>query len=218
MKYWIFNAEQVPTLNCDAADVWFQHDMGFSGNELEKYGEPLRKLKKGHTVLMYQNDKGFVGIGFVNDLWNEKAYQRKLVYIGCKFPEYRISIDWRYDLRETPFSIGWTSPRFLCSVEKPELVERIQNVIRWVSKEQSRNNFRFCNAVTGRVRTSGAPAHASFVAAFMPKVGRRRCRSWSPPYITTTRRNCGNYFGTVPKRLAIRLARGRAYFYDCAEY
>ncbi|WP_372719368.1 HNH endonuclease [Novipirellula sp.] len=134
VKYWIFNAEHVPTLGCDAADIWFQHNMGFSGNDWEKYGAPLRRLKVGHTVLMYQNDKGFVGIGFVKAPWNEKQYQRKLVYKGVDFPEYRISIDWKYDLRATPFTIGWTSPRFLCSVTKPELIERIREVIWSVAK------------------------------------------------------------------------------------
>lgn len=134
MKYWIFNAEQFHTLPCDAADVWFEHNMGFSGNEWDRYGEPLRKLDVGQTVLMYQNKKGFVGIGFVKAQWNEKPYQQKLVYKGADFPEYRISINWEYDLRETPFSIGWTSPQFLCSVEKPELIVRIQDVISLVSK------------------------------------------------------------------------------------
>ncbi len=113
MKYWIFNAEQFPTLPCDAADVWFEHNMGFSGNEWERYGEPLRKLEVGHTVLMYQNNKGFVGIGFVNAEWNEKQYQQKLIYKGADFPEYRVSIDWKFDLRNTPFSIGWASEHML---------------------------------------------------------------------------------------------------------
>jgi len=134
MKYWLFNAEQIPELGCDAADIWFQNNMGFSGNDRKTYGEPLGKMEVGDYVLMYQNDKGFVGIGMVLEPWNQKGYRQKLVYKRLDFPEYRISIDWQHDLRETPFDIGWTSPQFLCSVSKPELVARIEDVIRWASK------------------------------------------------------------------------------------
>lgn len=137
MNYWLFNAEENPALGGDAADVWFEHNMGFSGDDRAAYGEPLGKMEVGDIVLMYQNNKGFVGIGEVRQGWNGKGYRQKLVYKGCDFDEYRIDIDWRYDFRRTPFEIGYTSPRFLCSIQKPELLKRVEDVIRWASKGHS---------------------------------------------------------------------------------
>ncbi len=130
MKYWLFNAEQADGLQCDAADIWFENGMGFSGNDRKKYGEPLGKLKVGETVLMYQNQKGIVGIGTVAEPWDGKGYKQKQVYVTETFPEYRIRIDWEHDLRETPFELGWTASQFLCAVQKPELVARIEDRIR----------------------------------------------------------------------------------------
>lgn len=134
MKYWLFNAENIDDVDGDATAIWFQHKMEFSGGDRKKYGDPLRKMEVGDFVLMYQARKGYVGIGEVLKPWNEREYKQKLVYKDFDFPEYRIAIDWKYDLRETPFEIGWTSPRFLCSVAKPELVARIEEVIRCASK------------------------------------------------------------------------------------
>lgn len=134
MNYWLFNAEEIPALGCDAADVWFEQNMGFSGADRKRYGDPLGKMKVGDIVLMYQNFQGFVGIGKVRHEWNGKGYKQKLAYKGCDFDEYRIDIDWLYDLRQTPFEIGYTSPRFLCSIQKPELLKRVEDVIRWASK------------------------------------------------------------------------------------
>jgi hypothetical protein len=130
MQYWLFNAEQANGLPCDAADVWFHHNMGFSGNDRKKYGEPLSRLNVGDFVLMYQNEKGVVGLGTVAERWNGKGYKRKLVYLAADFPEYRIRVDWHHDLRQTPFDLGWSSPKFLCSLKKPELVARVKEAIR----------------------------------------------------------------------------------------
>jgi hypothetical protein len=33
MNYWLFNAEEKPSLGGDAADVSFEHNMGFSGDD-----------------------------------------------------------------------------------------------------------------------------------------------------------------------------------------
>lgn len=137
MNYWLFNAEENQALGCDAVDVWFQHNKGFSGSEREKYGEPLRKMEVKDFVLVYQNGKGYVGIGQVLEKWNGKAYSRKLVYKGYDFDEYRIAIDWQHDFRQSPFEIGYTSSRFLCRVQQPELIARIKAVIRSDSKGYS---------------------------------------------------------------------------------
>lgn len=130
MKYWLFNAEQADGLQCDAADIWFEDNMGFSGDDRNKYGKPLGKLKVGNVVLMYQNQKGIVGIGTVAKPWDGKGYKRKRIYVTETFPEYRIQIDWKYDLRETPFKLGWAPRKFLCSVQKAELVSRIEEAMR----------------------------------------------------------------------------------------
>ncbi|MEQ8210311.1 MAG: HNH endonuclease [Lacipirellulaceae bacterium] len=134
MNYWLFNAEKQPQLSRNAEDIWFEENMGYSANEREKYGVPLGKMVPGDRVLMYVNNKGYVGIGTVTASWNGKGYKQKHVYKGCDYPEYRISINWQYDLRRTPFEIGWVSPQFLCSVTKPELLERIKTVLDCASK------------------------------------------------------------------------------------
>jgi HNH endonuclease len=129
MKYWLFNAEVVDTLDCDAADLWFKHNMGFSANGRERYGEPLAKMKVGETVLMHQIGRGYVGVGRVKEEWNGREYRRNLVYKDCDFEEYRIKIDWHIDCRAEPFDIGYVSPSFLCSVRKPQTIARIEDVI-----------------------------------------------------------------------------------------
>lgn len=75
---------------------------------------------------------GIVGIGTVAEPWNGRAYKSKLIYLRASFPEYRIRIDWHHDLRQTPFDLGWSSPRFLCSLKKPELVDRVKKALRLV--------------------------------------------------------------------------------------
>jgi len=137
MNYWLFNAEQVASLDCDSADLWFKHKMGFSGSDRKQYGEPLRKLDVSDIVLMYQNGKGYVGIGKVRNKWDGKAYNRPLVYKGCGFPEYRIEIVWYYDARSNPFSIGFVSPAFLQRVSQPELLARVKGTVAKLTNSET---------------------------------------------------------------------------------
>lgn len=129
MDYWLFNADQVGSIGGDAADLWFANDMGFSANGRKRYGEPLGKMKIGDIVLMYQNGKGYVGIGKVFEEWDGRGYRDQIVYKDTKFKEYRIPIRWFHDARSNPFDIGYTSAGFLARVRQPKLLARVKQVV-----------------------------------------------------------------------------------------
>jgi hypothetical protein len=83
--YWFINTDEDAVKGVRTCDLWFAHDMAFSGGDWDKYGLPLRDLKPFDILLMYHNGMGIVGVGRVLEAWDEQPYSNKLLYTDWDF-------------------------------------------------------------------------------------------------------------------------------------
>lgn len=62
-----------------------------------RFGEQLRKLSPGDSILMYADGHGIIACGTVLKKWDEKPHNRPKFYAGQgvdDLGEYRIAVDW----------------------------------------------------------------------------------------------------------------------------
>lgn len=86
--------------------VLYEEQVAVTGGDLRKFGYQLEKLVPGDLLVMYENGVGVLGVGEVKEEWNKKVYKRPIYYKTTETEaEYRIAVDWIYDLREEPISL-----------------------------------------------------------------------------------------------------------------
>jgi len=170
MNYYFFNTDSDDgdaRKDFRTCDLWFDNNMAFSGNNWEKYGLPLRRLKPADICLMYHNRIGIVGVGRVLENWDEHPYKNnKLVYIYNHFAEYRLSVDWYIDIRDNPVDslseFGYVPPRFLTQILKQnidkatDLVRRLEMQIEYRGPDEL---YLPPNLQEGRVRNVPVDIH-----------------------------------------------------------
>ena len=124
VAYWFMNTDKgTGGRKFATRDLWFKHQMAFSGDDWDQFGLPLGQLNVDDVCLMYDNGVGIVGVGRVAETWDRKAYKaNKIVYANQKFPEYRLRVNWYIDIREEPVDtrseFGYVPQDFLGRIVK----------------------------------------------------------------------------------------------------
>ena len=116
MKYWRVNTDKNAREDINTYDLWYYHNMVFTGDysgERLKHVGVLKKMQPGDGVFMHHSGKGVVGYGIVSEPWNGKIYQgnERLLYREEAY-EYRIKVNWlpKYDRRENSVPINGLLP------------------------------------------------------------------------------------------------------------
>ena len=109
MDYYFYNNDAKEFREGRCAQVLIERGLAVTGGPRD-FGEQLRQLAPGDTLLMYEDGAGIVAVGYVSESWNGKAYRRPVYYIsGQNFAgedrEYRIAVNWFLNLSDAPVSI-----------------------------------------------------------------------------------------------------------------
>jgi len=117
-----------------------------------RFGKELSRLKEGDTLLMYENGMGIVAVGRVLERWDGKSHEDLLYYQPNDIwtegegreREYRIMVDWDYDLSGNPISVQ-------------ELGRRLGYTPSGHAVQKIRERRAEAEAIVAEVRSGAAP-------------------------------------------------------------
>jgi len=108
MNYFFYNNDANALRGHRRTHVLIKEEIAVSGGP-PSFGEQLRQLSTGDTLLMYENRVGVVAVGEVEESWDGKSHRKPIYYVlGQSYldpaREYRIKVKWFIDLTNSPIS------------------------------------------------------------------------------------------------------------------
>ena len=114
MEYFFYNTDSRAIIDKPKPrfNVLINQKFAAVGGDRKKFGEQLSDLSPDDILLMYENLVGIVAVGRVLEYWDKITHSDSLYYnerekkllTGGAY-EYRIAVDWIFDLSLTPFSV-----------------------------------------------------------------------------------------------------------------
>ena len=112
--------------------------MAFAGDYSDDKGKHttlFAKVEIGDILFMYHSGTGFVGVGEVEEKWDNKCYEslERWLYVEDML-EYRIKVRWFRDWRPEPKSAKKldlpVSPYYFCVIDpgKWKVIDLVQNL------------------------------------------------------------------------------------------
>jgi hypothetical protein len=150
------------------------------GGDRRRYGEQLNQLEKDDILLMYENRKGVVAIGWVQDRWDQVSHTSPLYYTPSEMStldggpqEYRIGVKW-VDISNDPIGVPELKSRlgYIPRGAVRKIIERRAEVERLISDRVPDGSLR-----GGRLSDEVADRTGSDEAeSYTPEEGDRRER------------------------------------------
>ena len=133
MKYYYLNTDG------DTWEKWVVNKMAFAGDYQDAVGKHSRlfkKLEPGDVLFAYRSGMGYVGIGIVDEKWDEECHTGDQNFVNAtENIEYRIKVQW-FRLKPSPRtakSLGLpTTPYYYCEIDpdKYEVKERAAELLK----------------------------------------------------------------------------------------
>lgn len=106
MEYYFYNNDADSLRGNRRTHILIKQGIAITGGP-SSYGEQLRQLSVGDTLLMYENGIGIVAVGEVKEPWDGKAYKELIYYVSGESylepeREYRIKVKWFLNLIDKP--------------------------------------------------------------------------------------------------------------------
>ena len=108
MNYWFYNTDAKAFRNETGAERLLKRGFAVTGGP-QKFGNLLKRLTPGDSLLMYENLVGVLAVGTVKKRWDEVAHKKQWYYGDANSHEYRIPVDWYLDFTQSP--IGYRELR-----------------------------------------------------------------------------------------------------------
>lgn len=129
MRYFLYNTDRraITEQPRPRFPVLIEKSFAACGGDYDKFGTQLGKLDVGDTLLMYENGAGVVAVGKVLEEWDEVQHEKPRYYKQSELAgltggayEYRIPVDWRTDLRDTPIPLARLREEFASPAFSPQ--------------------------------------------------------------------------------------------------
>lgn len=108
MEYYFYNNDANSLRGQRRTHVLIEQGFAATGGP-PSFGEQLRQLSTGDTLLMYENGVGIVAVGEVKESWDGKSHRTPIYYVlGQSYldpeREYRIKVNWFLPFTDVPIS------------------------------------------------------------------------------------------------------------------